>query len=410
VQFADIRQSYWIPSLAFDAATAGQVRLQGRRGARTTLLRKWSFAAFLACSLPVAVSNSLEARATEQRVQDNFALEDLPAYQVEQRISGVIRNAGFGLGGVLKKWEDAFRKLQPEVRFEDKLPTSDYAIPALVTGTADLGPDGGEPSITETLSFYEVFGYHVTPVVVATGAYDVEGRSNGLIVYVHRDNPIRQLTLKQLDGIFGAERNGGLRGFKWMSGNGRGADADIRTWGQLGLKGEWASAPIQTYGHAPSGTSRFFQLKVLGNSDKWNPNYREYVETGSKMIGEDDPQQHGGLQHMLGEELARNKFGIAWTVEPQARKVEGLRAVALAESEHGPFVAPSRQSFQDRSYPLARNIYIYLNRAPGKPIDPKLREFLRFILGREGQQIVADDGNYLPLPSRFVREERAKLD
>ncbi|HEX7916627.1 MAG TPA: substrate-binding domain-containing protein, partial [Rudaea sp.] len=199
-------------------------------------------------------------------------------------------------------------------------------------------------------------------------------------------------------------------GFKWMLGHGRGREGDIRTWGQLGLKGEWANAPIQTFGHAPSGTSRFFQLKVLGNSDKWNPNYREYVETGSKMIGSDDPQQRGGLQHMLASELAHDKFGIAWTVEPQARKVEGLRAVVLAESEGGSYVAPSRQSFQNRTYPLARNIYIYLNRAPGKQIEPRLREFLRFILSRDGQQILADDANYLPLTSKLVREERAKLD
>jgi len=379
-----------------------------RVSARGTLLRALFVLSISAALAWTARPAHADGQATN--AQASFDLGDLPAYQSGGRVSGTIRNAGFGLGGVLKKWEDAFRQLYPDVRFDDKLPTSDYAIPALVTGTADLGPDGGEPSITETLSFFEVFGYHVTPVIVATGAYDVEGRSNGPIVYVHRDNPIRQLTLKQLDGIFGAERNGGLDGFKWMLGRSRGKEGDVRTWGQLGLKDEWANAPIQTYGHAPSGTSRFFQLKVLGNSDKWNPNYREYVETGSKMIGDDDPQQHGGLQYMLASELVHNKFGIAWTVEPQARKVEGLRAIALAESEGGPYIAPSRQSFQNRSYPLARNIYIYLNRAPGKPIDPKLREFLRFILSREGQQIVADDGNYLPLPSRFVREERMKLD
>ncbi|MFT3790844.1 MAG: substrate-binding domain-containing protein [Rudaea sp.] len=363
----------------------------------------------ISCALS-GISPAVRADAQATRAQASFDAGDLPAYESTGRVSGTIRNAGFGLGGVLKKWEDAFRKLHPDVQFDDKLPTSDYAIPALVTGSADLGPDGGEPSITETLSFFEVFGYHVTAVVVATGAYEVEGRSNGLIVYVNRDNPIRRLTLKQLDGIFGAERNGGLDGFKWMLGRERGREGDIRTWGQLGLKGEWTDAPIQTYGHAPSGTSRFFQLKVLGNSDKWNPNYREYVETGSKMIGSDDPGQRGGLQHMLADELAHDKFGIAWTVEPQARKVEGLRAVALAESEAGPYVAPSRQSFQNRSYPLARNIYIYLNRAPRKPVEPRLREFLRFILSREGQQILADDGNYLPLTSKLVREERAKLD
>lgn len=380
--------------------------------AHDRLPRKALFGALLACVLTAAASYTPGARAAEHAGQPSgkFNLGDLPSYKAEAHVSGVIRNGGFGLGGTLQKWEDAFRKLQPDVSFDDKLPTSDYAFPALVTNTADLGPDGGEPSITETLVFYEKFGYHETPIIVATGAYDVEGRSNGLIVYVNRDNPIRQLTLKQLDGIFGSARNGGLDGFQWMQSHGRSESGDIRTWGQLGLKGEWANAPIQTYGHASSGTSRFFQLKVLGNSDKWNPNYREYVETGSKMIGSDDPQQHGGLQYMLANELAKNKFGIAWTVEPQARKVEGLRPVALAAPEGGAYVAPSRQSFQDRSYPLARNIYIYLNRAPGKSVEPRLREFLRFVLSREGQQILADDGNYLPLTAKLVSDERAKLD
>jgi phosphate transport system substrate-binding protein len=333
----------------------------------------------------------------------------VPSYRPEQSVSGTIRNFGFGLGGVLKLWEQAFVKLQPGIRFDDKLPTSDAAIPALVTGATDLAPDGGEPIITETLSFYETFGYDLTSVTVASGAYDVEGRSNGIVIYVNQDNPIGKLTLKQLDGIFGAERTGGLAGFKWMLSNGRGREANIRTWGQLGLTGEWADKPIQTYGHAPSGTARFFQLKVLHNSDKWNPNYREYVETGSKMIGTDDPEQRGGLRHMLADELAHDKYGIAWTVAPQARNVAGIKPLAVAERDGGTYVAPSRESFQSRSYPLVRSIYIYLNRAPKQSLDPKLKEFLRFVLSREGQEIVAKDGNYLPLPAAVVREQLAKL-
>jgi phosphate transport system substrate-binding protein len=335
---------------------------------------------------------------------------DLPQYKAERHVAGTIRNFGFGLGGVLKLWEQAFAKLQPEIRFDDKLPTSDAAIPALVTGAADLAPDGGEPAITETLSFYESFGYHLTSVVVASGAYDVEGRSNGLVVYVNKDNPIAALTMRQLDGIFGAERNGGLVGFKWTLAGGRGPEGNIRTWGQLGLTGEWADKPITTYGHAPSGTSRFFQLKVLHNSDKWNPNYREYVESGSKMIGDDDPTQLGGLRHMLADELAHDKYGIAWTVAPQARNVAGIKPVALAARDGGPYVVASKESFQSRAYPLVRSIYIYLNRAPKQQIDPKLKEFLRFILSRDGQQIVAADGNYLPLPASVAREQLAKLE
>jgi phosphate transport system substrate-binding protein len=338
------------------------------------------------------------------------AVPAMPIYEPKHAVSGIIRNYGFGLGGVLKIWEDEFIKLHPGVSFKDTLPTSDAAYPALVTGMTDLAPDGGEPAITETLSFYEVFGYHATSITVASGTYDVDGKSPGIVIFVHPDNPLTRLTMEQLDGIFGAERNGGLRGFKWTVNDGRGADQNIRTWGQLGLTGEWADKPIQTYGHAPSGTSRFFQLKVLRNSDKWNPNMREYVETDSKMISDEDKAQLGGLQHMLGKELAANKYGIAWTIVPQANKVPGLKALALAPLNGGPYVVPSKASFQDRSYPLVRSLYIYLNRKPGTAIEPRFKEFLRYILSKQGQDAVARNGNYLPLPAAEVIEQLKKLD
>src|SRR5260370_42205103 len=113
---------------------------------------------------------------------------------------------------------------------------------------------------------------------------------------------------------------------------------------------------------------------------------------------------------MLKNELATTRYGIAWSIPPQARGVAGIKTIALAPREGGPYVAPSRESFQDRSYPLVRSIYIYLNRSPGKPIDPKLREFLRYALSREGQEIVAKNGSYLPLPASVVREQLKKLD
>jgi len=343
--------------------------------------------------------------------RNEFTLDDLPRYKPEQTVAGTIRNFGFGLGGVLKRWEEDFRTIHPGIRFDDRLPTSDAAIPALVTGAADLGPDGGEATLTENLSFFEVYGYPVTSVTVASGAFDVEGRSNGLVIFVHKDNPINRLTMKQLDGIFGAARTAGMRGFQWSPSNARGADQDIRTWGQLGLTGDWAHQEIQTYGHAPSGTARFFQWKVFGNGDKWNPNFREYVESGSKMIADEDrTEQHLGLRAMLGNELANNRYGIAWTVMPQAKGISGIKPLAIAVDEAGPYVTPSRKSFQDRTYPLVRSIYFFLNRAPGKPLDPKLREFLRYVLSREGQQTVAADGNYLPLPASVVREQLKKLD
>ncbi len=342
----------------------------------------------------------------------DFDLSGLPAYAPpKEKIAGTIRNFGNGYAGLLKKWEDGFQKIQPEIRFADTLPTSDAAFPALITGVTDLAPDGSEPALTETLAFFEVYGYDATSITVASGTYDAEGRSPGMVIFVNEKNPITQLTLRQLDGIFGAERTGGLRGFKWSPEDARGADQNIRKWGQLGLTGEWVDKSIQTYGHAPSGASRFFQYHILKNSDKWNPNFRGYVETGSKMIGDSDrATQLLGIRHMLADELAHDRFGIAWTIMPQAKGIAGIKPIALAVQDRGPFVAPSRESFQARTYPLVRSIYIYLNRKPGTALEPKLREFLRFILSRDGQEIVAQDGGFLPLPAAFAADQVAKLN
>jgi phosphate transport system substrate-binding protein len=341
----------------------------------------------------------------------DFKASELAPYVPVQKVSGTIRNFGFGLGGVLKLWEDDFRRIHPGIAFDDKLPTSDAAIPALVTGVADLAPDGGEPAITEALSFFEVYGYPPTEITVASGAFDVEGKSNGPVILVNKENPITRISMEQLDGVFGAERTAGMHGFKWSPADGRGPEKDIRTWGQLGLTGEWADKPIQTYGHAPSGTTRFFQWKVMGNGDKWNPNYREYVETGSKMIADEDrAEQRLGLQSMLKNELARSKYGIAWTVMPQASGIDGLKVIAVVPRGSDRAVMPSRESFQDRSYPMVRSIYIYLNRKPGTAVDPKLKEFLRYILSREGQETVARNGSYLPLTGAVAREQLRKLD
>ncbi|MEA3003156.1 MAG: phosphate transport system substrate-binding protein [Sphingomonadales bacterium] len=338
------------------------------------------------------------------------AAAGLPAYAPQTHVAGEIRNYGFGLGGALGKWEEAFRTYQPDVTFRDVLPTSDAAFPGLVTRQADLGFDGGEPAITEALSFHETRGYPASFVTIASGAFDVEGKSNGPVVFVAKGNPLTSLTMDQLDGIFGAARNGSLDGFVWTPVGARGADRDIRSWGQLGLKGEWANRPIQTYGHGPSGTTRFFQLHVLGNTDKWNPNYRAYVETGSKQIAAvDRTEQRLGARWMLDRELANDPYGISWSTMSQAKGIAGIRMIAIAPRGGGGAVIPSQASFQDRSYPLVRNIYVYFDRKPGTRLDPKLREFLRFILSAEGQLLVSQAG-YLPLPSGMAAAERARLD
>ncbi|HEX9474760.1 MAG TPA: substrate-binding domain-containing protein [Steroidobacteraceae bacterium] len=339
-----------------------------------------------------------------------FNLDDLPHYRAEPQVAGMIRNFGFPLAGAMRAWEDEFQKYQPRVRFADRFPSGDVAIAGLVSGVSDLGPQGRELTLIEHLMFYETFGHAPSAVTVATGAYDTEGMANGLVVFVNARNPIASLTVDQLEGIFGAERTGTLLGFKWQLHNARGEAMNLRTWGQLGLTGDWARQEIHAYGHAPSGTTNYFQLRVLHGSDKWNPNYREYVESGSKMIGDDDVAMLGGLHHMLADELSQDPYGIAWSVLPQARGVSGIKALALASDAQGPFVLPSEQSFQDRSYPLSRSIYIYFDRKPGTPLDPKLREFLRFVLSQEGQRVIAKLGKYLPLTREVVTAQLKLLE
>lgn len=336
---------------------------------------------------------------------------ELATYKPAMKVSGTIRSFGYSLGGLLPIWEAGFKTFHPDVTFADTFPSGDAAIAGLVTGVADIGPQGRELELIENLVFFETFKYMPTAVAVATGAYDVDGASNALVVFVNKENPIRKLTMKQLDGIFGAERTGTFHGFKWTLESGRSAKDDIRTWGQLGLTGEWAEKPIQTYGHSPSGTTNFFQIAVLDNSDKWNPNYKEYVETGGKMISDSDKAtQAGGLQHMLKDLLPQDKYGIAWSVLPQAKGAEGIAKLDIAPGDTDHYVAPSRENVAARVYPLTRTIYFYLNRKPGQPLDPKVREFIRYVLSKDGQDATTKAGKYLALPVATAAAEAAKLD
>jgi phosphate transport system substrate-binding protein len=332
----------------------------------------------------------------------------MPDYDPGHQVKGVIRNYGSALTGVVKAWEEEFKKSQPQVMFNDNFAGSDAAVSGLATREFDLAPNGREAQLIEYLGFYEVFDTNPYEVTVGTGAYDVPGRTWAEVIFVHKDNPLTELTMQQLDDIFGEGRTGTIKGLVLTREGARSASEDIRTWGQLGLKGEWSNKAIQTYGYGPTGMTSFFQLKVMHGSDKWNPNYREYAESGTKMI---DPKLSAGLgsQDMLID-LSKDRYGIAWSGIGQAKTVPGLKVLALAEHPGGPYIYPSLETVADRTYPLTRSIFIYLNHRPGQPLDPKLKEFLFFVLSKQGQAVLAKQGEYLPLTAEKVIEERKRLE
>jgi phosphate transport system substrate-binding protein len=339
-------------------------------------------------------------------------LSSLPEYKAEGKLIGPIRSIGGTMGGQYKIWEEGFRKYHPDVRFVDNLVSSEAAIGGLYTLAADLGPSGHDAELMDLLPFTENFGYYPTEIEAATGAFDPgkKGGSGSLVIFVNKDNPISKLTMKQLDGIFGAERAGGLKGIVLSPEFARGPEENIRTWGQLGVKGEWANKQIQTYGYTFTGMKWFFQMKVFHGGQKWNPNYREYVETESFMVDRANPQGRTLTIDQMLADLSKDKYGIAYCPLHYARNFPQVKPLAIADKEGGPYYEPNRENFQSRNYPLTRSVFIYLNRMPGHPVDPKLKEFLRYVLSREGQQEVVKYGRYLPLTAEVAREQLRKLE
>jgi len=348
----------------------------------------------------------VKSRGAQVHYTVKFNLDGLPEYKPEQKVSGTIRIWGLNYltdGSLAKYWEEGFRKYHPDIKFEYFTPTALVAIPGLYTGLADIG---ASRHITwdELLTFQRIFNYSPLEIAMVTGSYDVPGWAPADTIVVNKENPISKLSFKQLDGIFGAERDGGWDGTAWNPAAARGPEENIRSWGQLGLTGEWKDKPIHVYGRPLKYHQQLhIERLIFKGGDKWNERLREYAhdETPAGV-------QKVSTQSLL-EDLSRDRYGIAYSNlgYPAQTKVKPL---AIAEKEGGPYVEMTIETVQNRTYPLFAEEYLYINRKPGQPIEPKTREFLRYILSRGGQQEVVHDGKFLPLTADAARAQTKKLE
>jgi phosphate transport system substrate-binding protein len=292
----------------------------------------------------------------------------LTEYTPVQGVSGSLKSIGSdSMNNEMTLWAEGFQRLYPSVKIEVEGKGSSTAPPALISGTAQFGPMSREMKSEELENFEKSFGYKPTAVPTSLDM---------LAVYVHKDNPLKGLTLQQVDAIFSKSRKGG-------------ADKDIRTWGDLGLTGEWANAPISLYGrNSASGTYGFFKENALFKGD-----YKDEVK-----------EQPGSSSVVQG--VATDKFGIGYS--GIGYKTADVRPVPLAAKAGEDFVAAEAANAYGGEYPLARLLYIYVNVKPGTALDPLRREFLRYVLSKQGQVEVVKDG-YLPLPAPMAAEAQKQL-
>ena len=292
----------------------------------------------------------------------------LPSYRAVSGVSGNISSVGSDtLNNLMTHWAETFRKFYPNTQVQVEGKGSSTAPPALISGTAQLGPMSRAMKGSEVDQFEKRYGYRPTQLRVAVDA---------LAVFVNKDNPVKCLSLGQVDAVFSKTRR-------------RGASEDIVTWGQLGLGGEWASRPISLYGrNSASGTYGFFKEHVLLNGD-----FKDSVK--------EQPGSASVVQSVTVDRFAMGYSGIGYATA-------GVRAVPLADRDGGKCVEAVADNAYSGSYPLARFLYVYVNKAPGRPLDPLTREFVRLIFSREGQEAVVKDG-YFPVPASVAREELNKI-
>ena len=291
----------------------------------------------------------------------------IPDYQKASGIAGNLSSVGSDtLANLMTMWAEEFNREYPNVNVQIQAAGSSTAPPALTEGTSNLGPMSREMKDDELEAFEDKYGYKPTAVPVAIDA---------LAVMVNKDNPIKGLTIPQVDAIFSSTLKCGYA-------------TDIETWGDAGVA-VWGSKPIQLYGrNSVSGTYGYFKENALCKGD-FKSNVNE--QPGSASVVQSVTTSKNGIGYS----------GMGYTTS-------GVRMVPLAKKEGQPFVEAKPENALNGTYPLTRYLYVYVNKKPNQPLAPLENEFMKMVLSKAGQQVVIKDG-YIPLPAKVVEKVLATL-
>jgi phosphate transport system substrate-binding protein len=307
--------------------------------------------------------------------------------QTPAQAANVIRIWGHGHKGqdyilsLLKAWQDGFRRSHREARFDDELDGNASAIGGLFTGTADLAILDREASFIEVDAYQQGTGYDPFRIPVARGSVDIAHHAPALVVYVNKENPLNSLSMQQLDGIFDADHRLGPQSYK--------------TWGDLGLTGEWAAKPIQLYTYnIESAEVQFFERAALKGSQKFSCCLKLFAAKPGLSA-----------EKQIADALAKDRYGLAVTMLP----APGLKAIALSGADGAAPTLATAKAIVAGTYPLARTVYAYANRKPKSPVPARVAAFLAYIVSPEGQAIVARAGGYLPLSDELATKARETL-
>jgi len=319
-----------------------------------------SFGALLLVNLLTVGNAMADAGSVDPKIAD---------YKVASGVSGNLSSVGSDtLANLMTLWAEEFKRVYPNVNIQIQAAGSSTAPPALTEATSNLGPMSRKMKAKEIEAFEKRYGYKPTAVPVAIDA---------LAVYVNKDNPIKGLSLPEVDAIFSSTLKCGY-------------GSDIKTWGELKLTGAWQNRAIQLYGrNSVSGTYGFFKEKALCKGD-----YKNTVneQPGSASVVQSVSSSVNGIGYS----------GIGY-------RTSGVRAAPLAKSRGGNFVEATPENAVTGKYPLARFLYIYVNKHPNKPLPPLENEFLKMVLSKTGQQVVVKDG-YIPLPLKVVKKSLSIIE